>query len=116
MKTVKLTVLALFMVLTNLVCAQESEMKKISTEEKVKVETKDLTQKLNLTPAQEKTAGSAILQRIQQQEADKEKFKGDKEGLKEAHKTNNQSFEKTIKGLLTADQLKKYEQMLVEKL
>ena len=116
MKTVKLTVLALFMVFTNLLCAQESELKKLSTEEKVKVENKELTQKLGLTTTQEKTAGSAILQRIQQQEADKEKFKGNKEGLKEAHKTNNQLFEKTIKGMLTPDQITKYEQMLKEKL
>jgi len=116
MKTVKLTVLALFMMLTNLMCAQESELKKLSTEEKVKVETSELSQKLGLTPAQEKTAGSAIFQRVKQQETDKETFKGNKEGLKEAHKTSNQTFEKSIKSILTADQLMKYEQMLAKKL
>jgi len=116
MKTVKLTVLALFMILTNLMCAQESEIKKLSNEEKVKVETGELSQKLDLTPAQEKTAGSAIFQRLKQQETDKETFKDNKEGLKEAHKANNQTFEKTIKSILTIDQLKKYEQMLAKKL
>jgi hypothetical protein len=115
MKTLKITAIALFMVVTNALCAQ-SEVKELSIEERVKAETTELVNKLNLTPAQEKTVSNAALDRAKQMEADKEKYKGDKEGLKTARKTSNTTFETSVKNLLTPDQKTKYEQMLKEKL
>ena len=112
MKTLKIAALALFMAATNLVCAQGI----VSAEEKASLETKELVQKLGLSSAQEKTVSAATLQRAKQFETDKEKYKGDKEGLKAARKKSNETFEGSVKGILTPEQKTKYEQMLKEKL
>jgi ribosomal protein L19E len=113
MKTLKITVLALFMAATNLVCAQGMEGK--SAEEKAKMETKELTEKLGLSADQQKTVSTAALTRAKQVEADREKYKGDREGMKAARKTNNETFESSVKNVLTPDQKTKFEQMLKDK-
>ncbi|HKC67357.1 MAG TPA: hypothetical protein VKG26_03955 [Bacteroidia bacterium] len=116
MKIVKIAAFALCMASASLLNAQESELKKIGIEEKVKTETTELVQKLGLNATQEKTVSTAVLQRAKQMETDKEKYKDDKEGLKAAKKTSNQTFENSVKGVLTTDQKTKFEQMLKEKL
>ena len=114
MKTLKIAAIALFMAVTNLVSAQGLEAK--TKEERASLETKELVQKLGLNASQEKTVSTAALQRAKQEEADREKFKGDKEGLKASRKQSNATFENSVKGVLTADQKTKFEQMLKEKL
>ena len=113
MKTLKITAFALFMAATNLVCAQEFEGK--SAVEKAKIETQELKEKLNLTPDQEKVVSAAALTRAKQIEADREKYKGDREGMKTARKQNNETFESSLKGVLTPEQKTKYEQTLKER-
>jgi ribosomal protein L19E len=112
MKVVKIAIIALFMSAANVLCAQGI----VSVEEKASVETKELVQKLGLNQTQEKTVSSAVLQRAKQVEVDKEKYKGDKEGLKTARKQSNDTFEKSVKTVLTPDQKIKFEQILKEKL
>ena len=116
MKIIKIAAIAICMVTTSLVSAQESELKKIGIEERVKMETTELVQKLGLNATQEKTVSVAVLQRAKQMETDKQQFKEDKEGLKAARKISNQNFEKSVKGILTTDQKTKFEQMLKEKI
>ncbi|HKC66774.1 MAG TPA: hypothetical protein VKG26_00955 [Bacteroidia bacterium] len=115
MKTLKIAALALFMAATNLVCAQGIEGKAKSVEEKASMETKALTEKLGLNATQEKTVSAAALQRAKQVEADRTKYKGDKEAMKTAEKQSNQTFETSVKSVLTPEQKTKYEQMLKDK-
>ena len=115
MKTLKVTAIALFMAATNLVCAQGLEGKSKSAEEKASIETKALVEKLGLSSTQEKTVSTAALQRAKQVETDREKYKGDKEGMKAARKQSDQTFENSVKNVLTPDQKTKYEQMLKDK-
>lgn len=113
MKALKTTVLALFIATTNLVSAQGLETK--AAEEKATMETKELTEKLSLNADQQKTVSAAALNRVKQEEADKAKYKDDKEGLKAASKQSNETFETTVKNILTPEQKAKYEQMLKAK-
>jgi len=115
MKTLKITVLALFMAATNLVCAQGMGERGKGAEEKASAETKELTEKLGLNADQQKTVSTAALTRAKQVEADREKYKGDREGMKAARKTNNDTFESSVKTVLTPDQKTKYEQILKDK-
>ncbi len=115
MKTLKITVVALFMAATNLVCAQGMGERGKSAEEKASMETKELTEKLGLNADQQKTVSAAATTRAKQVEADREKYKGDKEGMKAARKASNETFESSVKTVLTPEQKTKFEQMLKDK-
>src|ERR1700752_1590053 len=108
MKTLKMGILALLMVIGNFVFAQQQEGKKV--EERATAHTKKITQQLGLTADQEKRVYTLCLQRAKQMDADRVKYQGDKEGMKNARKQNNQVFETSLQQLLTADQKVKYEQ------
>ena len=115
MKTLKITAVALFMAITNLVCAQGMEVKAKTAEEKASFETKELAEKLGLNADQQKTVSTAALTRIKEIATNKEKYKDDKEGFKTARKQSNQAFETSVKSILTPEQKTKYEQMLKDK-
>src|ERR1700739_1412925 len=112
MKTLKITAIALFMAVTNLVCAQQQGGK--TPEERTAKQTQELTQKLGLTADQQKTVSAAALTRAKQNEADREKYKGDREGMRAARKANNETFENSLKGVLTAEKKQKWGQVKKE--
>jgi CHASE1-domain containing sensor protein len=95
MKTLKITALALFLAITNLVCGQQQGGK--SPEERAAKKTQELTEKLSLTADQQKTVSAAALTHAKQNEADREKYKGDKEGMKAARKASAETFEQKTK-------------------
>ena len=112
MKTVKIGIMVLLMAIGNFVMGQQSDNK--TPEERATMHSKKLSQQLGLNADQEKSVYSACLQRAQQQEADKAKYQGDREAMKNARKQNNDTFDASISKVLTADQKTKYEQVKQE--
>ena len=86
------------------------EVPEKTPEERATAHTKILTQKLGLNADQQKSVHEFCLKRAQQDDADKIKFKTDKDGMKNARRLNGETFEKNIDTLLTPDQKTKYEQ------
>jgi protein CpxP len=109
MKSLKIGLLTLFMVIGNLVLAQQQDNK--TPEERATAHSKKLTQDLGLTADQEKNVYTACLAHAQQMDADRTKYKGDREAMKTARQQNNQTLDASLGKILTADQKTKYEQM-----
>jgi protein CpxP len=118
MKTLKIGILALFMAFGNLVWAQQpasqNQNASKTPEERATMHSKKLTQQLSLTADQEKSVYNYALQQAQQQDADRAKFNGDREGMRNARKQSMQTFETNVGQVLTADQKTKYEQLKQE--
>ncbi len=106
MKSLKTIALALLMVVANFAWAQQNSK---TVEERATEHSQKLTQQLNLTADQQKTVYAACLQRAQQNDADKAKNEGNREGMKAAREQNNQTFEASLNKILTPDQKTQYE-------
>jgi len=104
--------LALLLAIGNFVFAQQQDGK--TPEERATDHSQKLTQELGLTADQQKPVYNACLQHAQQMEADRAKYKGDKEGMKTARQQNSQNFDASLNKVLTADQKTKYEQIKQE--
>jgi len=109
MKTLKITALALFMAITNLVCAQQQGGK--TPEERATKHSQKLTQELSLNADQQKSAYAACLTRAQQMDADRAQNQGNKEGMKAGRKQINETFETSMNQVLTPEQKTKWEQI-----
>lgn len=108
MKSLKTIVLALCMVLVNFAWAQQNDK---TPEARATEHSQKLTKQLNLTADQQKTVYAACLQRAQQNEADRTKFEGNRDGMRAARQQNNQTFDASLDKILTADQKTQYEKM-----
>ena len=119
MKTLKIGMLALFIVLGNIVWAQQPSPSQNqgtpkSPEERATMRSKKLTQQLGLSADQEKSVYNYALQQAQQQDADRAKFDGDREAMRNARKQGSHTFETNVGQVLNADQKTKYEQLKQE--
>jgi protein CpxP len=115
MKTLKIGIVALVLLFSNFIQAQQPNQNANRTpEERAKMHSKKLTEQLGLTADQEQNIYTYCLQHAQQQEADRAKYKGDREAMKNAHMQNNQNFDANIEKILTADQKTKYAQIKQE--
>lgn len=119
MKTLRIGIVAILMIVSNLGWAQQpahvQKSKASKTpEERATALSNNLTDKLGLTADQQKSVYNFCLQRSQQEDTDKAKFLKDKVALKNARKQNNQDFEKNMNSVLTPDQKTKYEQFIKE--
>lgn len=85
--------------------------KKMSPEERAKVATERISEKVKDLSAEQKTKITALhVDSYKKLEADRETLKGDKEKMKEASKANFEKLRDGIKGILTPDQFKVYMQ------
>jgi len=112
MKTLKITMLALLMLVGNFIWAQQADQK--TAEERAAMHAKKLTEKLILTGEQGKSVYTLALTRVKQHDADKVKFKDNKEGMNAAHKQSGDTFDAGLAKILTVDQMIKYNQMKAE--
>ena len=109
MKTLKMSMLALLMLVGNFVWAQQPAQK--TAEERATNHSKRMTSQLGLSADQSKSVYSLALTHAQQQDADRAKYQNDREGMKNARKQNMDTFEAGLAKVLTADQMTKYNQM-----
>jgi len=109
MKTLKMSMLALLMLVGNFIWAQQGSPK--TAEERATNQSKKMTTELGLNADQSKSVYSLALTHAQQQDADRAKYKDDREGMKNARKQNMDTFEAGLAKVLTADQMTKYNQM-----
>ena len=110
MKNLKIGMIALFILVGNILMAQSPQMAK-PAQERATEHSNRLKDKLGLNPDQQKNVYDLCLQRAQQEDADRAKFKGDKEAMRSARKQNEQNFETGLFKILTPDQKTKYDQM-----
>ena len=108
MKNFKIGMIALLMLIGNLAGAQQSTQ---TPEERATARSTKLTQNLGLTADQQKSVYDYCLQRAQQADADRTKYQGNKEAMRNARKQNEANFETNLYTILTADQKSKFEQM-----
>src|SRR6202012_4865502 len=106
--TLKIGVIALLMMIGNFTWAQQQSPK--TADERATTRSKKLAQQLGLTADQEKSVYTLALQQAQQQDADRTKYQGDREGMRNARKANMETFDTGLNKILTADQKTKYEQ------
>ncbi|MEO8759968.1 MAG: multiple ligand-binding protein 1 [Bacteroidia bacterium] len=109
MKTLKISIIALLMLVGNVILAQEGPKK--TAEQRATDQSKRLTTELGLNADQQKSAYTLALQHAQQQDADRAKNKDDKEAMKTARKQNRDNFDAGLAKILTADQNTKYKQL-----
>lgn len=115
MKTLKIGIAAMILLFSSFIQAQQPNQNAGRTpEEKAKMHSKKLVEQLGLTADQEQSIYTYCLQHAQQQDADRAKYQGDREAMKNAHMQNNQNFDSNIEKILTADQKTKYAQIKQE--
>ncbi|HKC67056.1 MAG TPA: hypothetical protein VKG26_02420 [Bacteroidia bacterium] len=114
MKSLKIAALSLFMLVANFTWAQQNNQNSKTPEERATEHSTMLTQKLGLSADQQKSVYTACLQRAQQNEADRTKYQGDREGMRAARKQSNDAFDASMDKILTADQKTKYQQLKQE--
>lgn len=112
MKTLKIGILALLLLIGTFAKAQQSDAK--SPEARATAQTQKLVQQLGLSADQEKSVYTLCLQHAQQQAADRTKYEGDREGMRNARKQNSETLDANLGKVLTADQKTKYEQLKQE--
>jgi hypothetical protein len=105
MKSLKITVLALFMLMVNLACAQKATK---TAEEIATEKTEQLTNQLGLSAEQKKEAYQAYLQNAQQMEATRAKYQKNVTSIREADQQNNKILSESINKILTEKQKAEY--------
>ena len=78
-----------------------------TAEERTEMWMKKMTEKLSITDAQSAKVKDIVLKREKQRDADREKFKSDKEGFRAASKERNVVFDSEIRKVLTVEQYQK---------
>jgi protein CpxP len=115
MKTLKIGIVAIIFLFGGFIQAQQPNQNAGKTvEEKAKMHSQKLVQQLGLTADQEQSIYTHCLQHAQQQDADRAKYQGDREAMKNAHMLNKQNFDSNIEKILTPDQKAKYAQIKQE--
>ena len=112
MKTLKISMLALLLLIVNFAFAQQNPPK--TPEDRANNQTKNLTEKLGLSADQQKSVYTIALQHAQQQNADRTKYQGDREGMRNARKQNMDTYDAGLSKILTTDQMTKYNQLKAE--
>jgi periplasmic protein CpxP/Spy len=113
MKTLKISMLALLMVIGNIVFAQQGGGNK-TAEERATAHSQKLTQQLGLSADQQKSVYAACLTRAQQMDADRAQNQGNREAMKAGRQQINQTFETSMGQVLTPEQKTKWEQIKQE--
>jgi len=117
MKTLAIAIFTLLISFSHVAKAQQqrsNENANKTPEERATMHSKKLTEQLGLSADQEKSIYTYCLQHAQQQDADRAKFQGDREAMKNAHMQNRQNLDTNIEGILTSDQKTKYAQIKEE--
>ena len=119
MRKLKFGMVVILMIVGSMAWAQNSATQQNqqapkTAEEKATSHSNKLTKELGLTADQQKSVYNFCLQRAKQEDADRAKFLNNKEGMKNARKQNEQTFETNMATVLTADQKTKFEQMKQE--
>jgi len=119
MRKLKFGMVVILMIVGSMAWAQNSATQQNqqapkTAEEKATSHNDKLTKELGLTADQQKSVYNFCLQRAKQEDADRAKFLNNKEGMKNARKQNEQTFETNMATVLTADQKTKFEQMKQE--
>ena len=110
MKALKISMLALLLVIGNFAWAQQK-----APEDRANNQAKRLAEKLGLSAEQEKKVYAIALLNAQQQDADRAKYQDDREILMSACKQNMNNYDAGLAKILTADQLAKYNQLKAER-
>ncbi|HTA62012.1 MAG TPA: hypothetical protein VK835_06130 [Bacteroidia bacterium] len=106
MKSLKIMVLALCVLVINVAWAQTTPK---TAEEIATQKTEELTNQLGLSGQQKKEAYQLYLYNMQQMEATRAKFKNDVTSIREADQQSNKTLIESINKILTAEQKAKHE-------
>jgi Spy/CpxP family protein refolding chaperone len=77
--------------------------------------TQKLKERLSLTDEQTAQVRTILQETQQQVQQDREQYKNDRRGMRQAVKKRTETMDTRIEGLLTAEQNKKYEQLKQER-
>jgi periplasmic protein CpxP/Spy len=95
--------------------ASRKQQAKKSPEERAAFMTEKMTRELNLTSAQSAKVKEAALRKNTQMRAVKEKHGENREAMKADMKTVRTTWQNDLKGILTAEQMTKYQAMKAER-
>lgn len=100
--------------------APKEQRKKLTADERAAKDTQWAVDKLGLTADQKTKWQAAVIERVNANDAIKEKFRGsttpeERANLKTQMKANSDKFDTTVNGFLTADQKTKFEAAKKEK-
>ncbi len=92
---------------------KKSEMKQMKKDKMdwTKKRTEELTKALSLTPEQQEKVKSIYADEEKQMNEAKEKYSGNKDEMKKAHRSVMEDTNKKIEAVLTADQVTKFNEM-----